>query len=433
MKALLRLLAAILPVMALAAGTAESTGPADLADLLRQAETSSPAIRAAEARFAAALRAPSQAQSPPDPEISLSYLNDGVSSFTLGESEFSTLSITWTQEQPYPGKLRGAGDVAQLDSERLARDLERARLQVAAGVKSAYADLYRLDATRVILDETRGFLETLAQGARRRYEVGEGIQESVLKAQTEILRLEADIARVEQDRRAAEIRLNAAIGRAAGLPIGPATLLPEAALAGSEQEIADAAVAASPEVAALEAAARREQAALRLARLDLKPDFIWSASYQNRDGLDPMVMGSFGLRLPLHRERKQAQAVAQKEAELQAARHDLAEIQVRTRAAALEMVSRVRRAERLLVLFGQGVVPQARSTLESARASYGVGRIAFLDVLNDLTALFGARVELLTQEADHLQALAALEPLLARELIRVPPAGSAGGTHDPLR
>jgi outer membrane protein TolC len=141
-----------------------------------------------------------------------------------------------------------------------------------------------------------------------------------------------------------------------------------------------------------------------------------------------MVMGMFGMRVPLHRQRKQAQAVLQKESELLAARKDLDDLQVRIQASVRELVSRVRRADRLLSLFGQGVIPQANSTLESAQTSYRVGRIGFLDVLNDLTALLDARTELAAQESERLQALAALEPLLGRELIQIPAvAGEEGG------
>lgn len=401
--------------------------PADLGALLQEALDNNPVLRAARERLQAARRRPSQARTRPDPEISIAYLNDGLSRFTLGESEFSTLSLTWTQEMPHPGKLPRMGEVAGFDAERAAKDLERARLEVCAAVKTAYADLYRLDRTGAILQETRSVLESLAQAARRRYEVGEGIQENVLKAQTEILRLDAEIARVTQDRRTAELRLDVAVGRDDDAPIGPARALPEGALPGHPEGLAEDAASASPEIGALEAAVRQEEAGVRLARLNLKPDFTWSASYQNRDGLDPMVMGSFGVRLPLYRQRKQAQALLEKESDLLAARQDLRASQVRTRASVGELVARVQRAERLLDLYSQGVIPQAKSALESAQSSYGAGRIAFLDLLNDLTTLLGARIELTVQESDRVQALAALEPLLVRQLIRVPGAREAQG------
>ena len=409
---------------------AEGGAAADLGTLIEEALANNPALKAVAARLQAARSLPSQAQAPPDPEVSLSYLNDGVSEFTLGESEFSTLSLTWTQEVPYPGKLRGAGDVATQEIERASRELDGARLEVASTVKSAYADLYRLDRTSAILEETKAILDSLAQAARRRYEVGQGIQENVLKAQTEILRVEAELLRVAQDRRVAEARLNAAVGRSAGIPIGLAMTLPEGALPPNPEALADIAVDASPEIASLAAAVRRQEAGVHLARLELKPDFIWSASYQNRGGLDPMVAAMFGVRLPLHRERKQSQALLQADSELLAARHELSNRQLQTRASVTELVSRVEIAERLVLLYEHGVIPQARGALESAQASYGVGRIAFLDLLNDLTVLLDARIELASQESDRLQSLAALEPLVALELVRAPRATEDRGGPD---
>src|SRR5438093_3296179 len=180
--------------------------------------------------------------------------------------------------------------------------------------------------------------------------------------------------------------------------IGPATRLPSGALPADPEALADAAVGASPSVAALQATVRSRATRVERAKLDLKPDFLWSASYQNRGGLDPMVAGMFGMRLPIHRSSKQSQAVRQAEFELVAAQHDLVDLQLRTRSRVRELVSRVQRAERILALLDQGVIPQARGALESARASYSVGRLGFLDLLNDLVVLLDARTDLATQE-----------------------------------
>ena len=420
MKRTAGFLLALLPVLSIYAQEAHVIVPADLGALLSEAEANNPALRAAAARLEAASRVPSQVQTLPDPEASIGYLNDGVSRFNLGDSEFSTLTFTWTQEVPYPGKLKRSGDVATSDVEISGKERDRIRLETRLMVKIEYADLYRLDRTRGILEETRSVLDSLAQAARRRYEVGQGIQESVLKAQTEILRLEAELARVAQDRKAAEARLNAAVGRSANTPIGPATVLPAGTLSEDPEALADTAVNVSPAVAALEAAVRRGEARTQRARLDLKPDFVWSASYQNRGGLDPMVAGMFGLRLPIYRARKQAQAVLQAESELVAARHDLTDLQLRTRSSVRELVSRIQRAERILELLEQGIIPQARGALESAQASYSVGRLGFLDLLNDLIVLLNARTELAAQESERVQSLSGLEPLLNRDLVLAP-------------
>jgi outer membrane protein TolC len=361
---------------------------------------------------------------------SLAYVNDGLSHFTLGESEFASLSLNWSQEMPYPGKPDRARDVALAEVEVAERELERTRLEVRSRIKIDYADLYRLDRTRGTLKETRATLDSLAQAARRRYEVGEATQESVLKAQTEVLRLEAEIARLEQDRKAAEARLDADAGRSFGGTFPEVSQLPAGSPPPDPQAVAEEAKSASPEVAGFQAAVRRAGAETERVRLDLKPDFAWSASYQYRGGLDPMVAGMFGIRLPVHRKNRQAEAVAQAESDRSAADQELASARLRAEASVRTLCSQAERAARLIVLLEQGIVPQANAALESAQASYSVGRVGFLDLLNDLTTLLNARIDLATEEAERIQALAALEPLLGRELVRAADAAAPEGTHD---
>jgi outer membrane protein TolC len=421
-------IAAVVITLLPAAAVAQEPA-AGLADYLRAARAASPALRAAEARLRAARTVPDQAGALPDPEASIGYTNEGTSGLTLGEREDARLSLGWRQEVPYPGKRRTAGESASFEAEAVEHDLDRLRLEVDAEVKTAFADLYRLDRTAAVLHETRTLLTSFAQSASRRYEAGEGIQENILKAQTEIVRLDTEIERVAQERLAAALRLEAAIGRPAGGPIGPAVALPPAELPHDLEAIAGAAAEEAPEVAALAAVARSAEAEVRLARLGLKPDFVWSAAYDHRGGLDPMIGAMFGVRLPLYRRHKQVQALQQAEWELEAARHDLADRRIRLRSDALELAARARRAERLIALIGQGVIPQARGALESARASYGVGRLPLLDVLSDLKVLLDARIALAAQEADRFQSLAALEPLLGRPLISGPEAPGEGDIH----
>ena len=426
-----RKIAILLALVPAAAVAAEVPEPADLGALLREAGENSPALRAAAARLEAARRVPVQANTLPDPEVSIAYTNDGLHSITYGESEFSNLALTWRQEVPHPGKREQAAEVAEESARVATTEFERARLELVSAVKSAYADLYRLDQTATFLDETRQALETLAESARRRYEVGEGVLETVLKAHTEILRLEAEKARVSSDRRGAEARLNATLGRVEDTPIGPVATLPDWNWPADAEDPKRVAAAESPSVAVLQAAAQRAEARAQLARLDLKPDFVWSGSYQSRDGLDPMVTGMFGIRLPLHRGKKQEEALLAAESEFRAAQQDLAELRLRTRAQVRDLTARFHRADRLVSLYGQGVVPQARSALDSARTAYGVGRLPFVDLMNDQVVVLEARIELVSEETARLQALAALEPLLGRELIGEPAAaGSQGGSHD---
>jgi len=415
---LLVLACVTLPCLAAAPPPEPQVMPAAaLADLLREAEGNNPELQAAAARKEAAGHAPSRAAAAPDPEIGLTYLNDGTSQFTLGESEFAYLGLTWSQEHPYPGKLRRAGEVAEAEVGVAAATLRRATLDVRAGVEQAYAELFRIDQAESSLRETSAILETLARAARSRYEVGDGIQENVLKADTEVLRLQAESARLEEDRAVVLARLGALLGRRGGMSMPRIDSLPKVRLPADAEAVEEEAAAASAAMESSRAAVLRLESALAAAQFASKPDLRWSAGYQYRGDLDPMVMGSIAFRLPVYRDRKQQQEVIETQAQLNAARHDLAETEVRTRADVRAAWARARRADRLVELYEKGVVVQARAAVASAQASYGVGRIGFLDLLNDLTVLLAARLEAATQAAERMQAAAVLEALTGRTLI----------------
>jgi len=410
-----------------------STGPpADPEALLREAAEGHPSLAAARSRLEASRHAVSSAKAPQDPEVSVAYTNDSLSSFTLGDSEFSNLALTWTQEIRRSGKRRQSGEVAARSVETAEKTLQRVTLEILSQVKIAYADLLRVDKTVAILGELRQILDSVEQTARRRYEVGEGNQESVLKAQTRLLRLEAELTRLSLERAEVEARLNAAVGRAPDTPLGPATVPLEGALPPGASD-SDRALENAPAIGELEAEMHRAEASAQLARWEEKPDYLWSASYQYRGDFDPMVMGMFGMRLPLYKDRKQAQATAQADAEVSAARSDLARQRIETQAVFLAQSARIRRSEQLLSLYRQGIVSQAQTTFESGRASYAVGRLGLQDLLNDLEAVEEARKEEVAIDTERMQALAALEPIVGRELLRPAQAPTGeGGEHAPL-
>ncbi|HEU5181123.1 MAG TPA: TolC family protein [Candidatus Polarisedimenticolia bacterium] len=402
---------------------------ADPAALLNEAEEKSPVLRAARARLEGSRHVASEVSAPPDPEVSLAYTNDGLSQFTLGDSEFAVLALNWTQEIRPFGKRQAAGEVAASASETGERQLDRLRYQVLSSVKIAYADLFRIDRTARILEEIRATLGSLEETARRRYDVGQGTQESVLKAQTEILLLEAESTRLAQERKQAESRLNAAVGRPAATKVGPAEVLLTGGLPVDTPLLERVDGSESPEIAVLEADVRRTQAEAKLARLEKKPDMFWSASYQYRGDLDPMVMGMFGVRLPLYADRKQAQAVARAESEVVAAGEELANRRILAESELRERVARTERADRLIGLYDQSILPQAANTLESAQVSYSVGKIGLLDILGDLKMLLEARKDRVALDVERMQALAELEPLVGLELLNAEGEAAPGGNH----
>jgi outer membrane protein TolC len=358
----------------------------------------------------------------PDPTASVAYTNDTITDLTLGESIMSNVTFAWTQEVPYPGKRRLAGDVARAEIEVVRTGLDATILALRAQVKQSYVELVRLDRTRAILEDSRRLLESFYETARRRYESGEGILENVLRAQTELTRIDADLAGIAQERRSAGVALNAMLGRPADASLGPA-LHPARPAAADGATLERAALERSPVVGAFRAAARREEIRVDLAERSLKPDFMWTAAYVHRGDIDPMAMGMLGARLPLWRKHKQHQSVVQARREAEAALRDVETAELELLAEIRDLVARAERAGLQMRLYGEGVLPQARSALESAAASYSVGKTEFVTLIGDFLAVLEAEKQHAMQRADQATALAWLEPLTGATLLR--PAGSA--------
>lgn len=406
------LLAAIVVASAVPAVAEE----VDLAAFLTEAEANHPEIKALTARRAAAATVPSQAETLPDPTFSASYTNESLSSFTLGSMPDSNLTLSWTQEVPYPGKRRLAGAVAQSELATVERQLEWTRLRVRSEVKRRYFELHRLDRTATVLAETRAVLASFVDAARARYESGGGPLENVLKAQTELAAIEIEFALNRQERRTAEARMTASLGRGAEASFGPVQDLPVVD-APDRAWVEARAVVLSPEVKVLEAMADADNRRFDLAKRNLKPDLMYGAGYAYREDLDPMVMGMIGIRLPLYRGRKQAQAAKEAELRLEAARHDLDLGRIATVARIRELLAQFDRATALVPLYSDALIPLARSTLDAAAGSYVTGGTDFLALLDDALKVLRYEIEVEQQRVQALEALVGAEEASGVELI----------------
>ena len=69
-------------------------------------------------------------------------------------------------------------------------------------------------------------------------------------------------------------------------------------------------------------------------------------------------------------------------------------------------------AARLVRLYREKLVPQASLTLESARASYAVGKVDFLTVLTAFTALLDYRMRYAEEIGDLQRARAEIAPVI---------------------
>ncbi len=128
----------------------------------------------------------------------------------------------------------------------------------------------------------------------------------------------------------------------------------------------------------------RSRLTLDLARQQYLPDFTVSLGYQNRGPLEGMGQVTAGATVPLSFRTKQASGVREAVTGLSEAEHHRQAVQQALLFEIKDLVLMAQTSGKLIDLIGTGALPQARLTLESALASYAVGKVDFLTLLTNL-------------------------------------------------
>jgi outer membrane protein TolC len=116
-----------------------------------------------------------------------------------------------------------------------------------------------------------------------------------------------------------------------------------------------------------------------------------------------------GIKVPLYFARKQRAGVEGALSTREGARKDLEAARQSVLFRVKDNVVQAQRAERLIALLKNAIIPQASLALQSALAGYAVGKVDFLTILNSLLTLQESELELHGEMVEHEKALARLE------------------------
>jgi outer membrane protein TolC len=382
-----------------------------------------PDIASARSDWRSTLERVPQERSLPDPMVSYRYF--GQSPETRVGPQEHALEIS--QTLPWFGKrnlqAERAGHLASGASWR-ARDLER---DLIARLKRAYFDVAYLQEALALNADEVALLRRFEEIALTRYAVGEGIQQSVVKVQTDISRLSDRETLLRERLEAATRRIAQLIGKPhSGLSLQPIGLeLLNLDL--DPKELERQAVGSHPEVHASLRQIEADEAWLSRRNLESRPDFRFGIAYTSvgaredapgrasppPDNGEDSLAFTVGLNVPLYRGRIRAgahearQRVRSSERLLQSTRD-------RLRFEVQEAVLRLESLESRGRLYKDVIIPQAEESLGSAEAAYTTNRQDFLDLLDAERVLFQVRLSYHRLLADYWMALADLERALGQ-------------------
>jgi outer membrane protein TolC len=400
---------------------AHSPGQAEkLADLIAEAEHNNPQIAAARQGWESAKQVPSQVSTLPDPQFTAQQVNVGSPRPFAGytNSDFAYFGLGFSQDFPYPGKLRLKGELTKRDADVVQQQYESTRRSVVAGIKAAYFQLSYLSKTLGILESDGGLLQQIEKAADARYRSGMGNQHDLLQAQLERTKLLREITMHHLDVAKMQAQIKQLLARSQSSPdIEPADL-PESPLAYTFDELLTAAKSENSDIAGADKMVEKQNIQVEIAHKDFYPDFNIQYMWQRTDPTQfrAYYMLTFNVRVPIYRSRKLRPELAQAEADLSRSRSE-AESQVQQ--VAFELQTEYETAQKnaeILKIYREGLLPQARTEFEAGVAAYQNNRQDFQSLLTSFLDVLKLDDEYWQSAADRETALARLEQLTGLSL-----------------
>ena len=351
----------------------------DPRSVVEAALAASPPLREIDANLAAARARQRAAGATPNPMLMAGVQNQQID---LSRDPMMTMymvgaSQTFVRRERREALQRGAS----LDVERLEREAESRRAEIARDVLVAYDEAAAAENQIAANDEIAKLASMTAEAARIRYEAGAAAQIDIIRATLEASNVRHQVLMQRGVRDTALARLRALLN------LAPAESIPPFALHHSMEEHPDPDAvtlgATTPAIAALETDVARAEQDIRLAKLATKPDMNVEASYGFRPEHKDMFSVVARIELPVRRatiEPRIAEAIARRDA----ARAQIDGLRQQLAAAFGEALASRDEAVEQINLHVEQLVPEAKLGFESALASYQTGKTTFDAVIGAL-------------------------------------------------
>ena len=406
------------PVLAQAQDTSLGS---NVQGLLAYARNQSPELESMRREADAAAQRVVPAGALPDPVLRVELMNinnyGNSASPSLLPSRVGETKYTMMQTLPLWGKRDLRRESAAADAAQAAARSEVTWTELAARIKTSYAEYYRAAGNERLTLEVLELLSRLEQIAQARYAGGLVPQQDAIRAQLEQTAMRLELVGLETEKRQARARLNGLLARNAAEPLAdPQELRPWPAVT-----TADAPMLAE------RARTRNPQLQAELARL--------AGAQKNRDltlrnrypdlliGGGPTQMGSritqwdlmLEISIPLQQESRRAQE-REAEAMVSAARSRSEALSHQLLGELAGNLASLEAAVRTESLVKTQLLPQSELGLQSSLAAYENGKVDFATLLEAQRQIRKGRQELLKSRVEAQLRVADIERILGEEL-----------------
>jgi len=413
-------LAALLLALAQGTGAGEALPGRNVESLLDYARQHNPDYAAMRFEAEAAAERVAPAGALPDPRLRTEFRDItrmGEQGATLAPSRVGSTRYLVMQDLPWYGKRDLKREIAELEAEGARGRSHGTWAELAARIKSAYAQAYYVHRNIVLLREILDLMERLEKIAQVRYAGGLAAQQDVIRAQVEQTGMRTELVAMEAEHHHLMARLNALLFRSPHSPLaapeGLRPLPPPARL--DYTALAERARSGNPQLFAEEARLKAAEKSRELAYKNRYPDFTLGVSpIQYRNAVKEWEL-MVEMNIPLQQGSRRAQE-RESEAMLSAARSRREAAANQVLADLAESLSAIEAARRTETLAATSLLPQAELTYQAALAGYETGKVDFAALLDAQRQIRQARQNQIRAQAEAQARLADIEKILGEDL-----------------
>jgi|FLOH01.1.fsa_nt_gi outer membrane protein, heavy metal efflux system len=380
-----------------------------------------PEIKEFQNRIKAAEEVPSQVSSLDDPILQFQLMNLPVDTFDFSQENMTQKLFSLSQKLPYPGKLGLKVEIAEKNVDISEQDLEEVRLAITRDVKLAFYELcFVLEATN-ITQENKTLLEQFIIIAESKYSVGKGLQQDVLKAQVELSKIMERLIELQKLSGFEKAKLNSLMNL---LPQAPLTIphgIVKTNFNFTVEKLQATAEKHRPLLSKILSIKERYGSSKKLAEKEYYPNFNVGFKYGQREGNSQIDRADFvsafvGINIPIWYKTKQSRRVSETayKVEMAGETYNRAKNQIFLKIK--ELVDKEQQGNKTLQLIAQGILPQARQSLESALAGYSVDKVDFLTLLSNQVTMFNWQIRYHRELTDYEKNLAEVEHSAGKNL-----------------
>jgi outer membrane protein TolC len=365
-----------------------------LDDLIAEGIANNPQLKAYRHTITADSSRSKTVGSLPDPTVSFNILNLPVNSFSFDQEAMTGKQVLLRQNFPFFGTLGLKEEIADKNTTVDTESYREVKNRLMRDIKTVYYDIYDVDEAITTTGKNRKLLREFVNIAEKKYAVGEGLQQDVLKAQVELSKMIDRLITLEQKRSRLISKLNALLNRPAGRKFGQTDKPVFSSFTINQDSLSLEIEKNRPLLKAWRVKILQSDDKISLAKKDYWPDMSIFVAYTQRDvlqngtgGVD-FMSGGITLSVPLYFWRKQDQKITEEQFVKKQVQENYYNVRNNVLAELDIVLSDLDKNSQLVSLYKTAIIPQASQALQSAMIGYQTDKVDFLTLINNQMTLF---------------------------------------------